>query len=55
MGKSFDFQNIFLDIPDEIEFTFSCAEKHLELLIITYAHFDKKYLICPEKTPWKTS
>jgi hypothetical protein len=30
----------FLNIPDEIEFTLPCAERHLELLIMTYADFD---------------
>jgi hypothetical protein len=39
-----------LDIPDEIEFTFPCAERHLELLIMTYTDFDRKYLIHPEET-----
>jgi hypothetical protein len=45
MGKSVDLQKIFLDIPDEIKFTFPCAERHLDLLIMTYADFDRKYLI----------
>jgi hypothetical protein len=27
-----------------------CAERHLELLIMTYADFDRKYIICPEET-----
>jgi hypothetical protein len=50
MGKSIDLQNTFLNIPDEIEFTLPCAERHLELLIMIYADFDRKYLICPEET-----
>jgi hypothetical protein len=39
-----------LNIPDEIEFTLPCAERHLELLIMTYADFDRKYIICPDET-----
>jgi hypothetical protein len=27
-----------------------CAERHLELLIMTYTDFDRKYIICPEET-----
>jgi hypothetical protein len=50
MGKSVDLQDTFLNIWDEIEFTLPCAERHLELLIMTYADFDRKYLICPEET-----
>jgi hypothetical protein len=50
MGKSVDLQDTFLDIPDEIEFTFPYAERHLELLIMTYADIDRKYLVCPEET-----
>jgi hypothetical protein len=50
MGKSVDLQDTFLNISDEIEFTLPCAERHLELLIMTYADFDKKHIICPEET-----
>jgi hypothetical protein len=50
MSKSIDLQDTFLDIPDEIEFTFPSEERHLELVIMTYADFDKKYIICPEET-----
>jgi hypothetical protein len=50
MGKLVDFQNTFLNISDDIEFTLPCAERHLELLIMTYADFDRKYIICPEET-----
>jgi hypothetical protein len=50
MGKSVDLQDTFLNISDEIEFTLPCAERHLELLIMTYADFDRKYIICPEET-----
>jgi hypothetical protein len=46
VGKSVDFQDTFLDIPNEIEFTFPCAERHLKLLIMIYA----EYIICPEET-----
>jgi hypothetical protein len=31
LGKSINLQDTFLDIPDEIEFTFPCAEKHNDL------------------------
>jgi hypothetical protein len=40
----------FLNISDEIEFTLPCAERYLELLIMIYTDFDKKYIICPEET-----
>jgi hypothetical protein len=33
---------------DDIEFTLPC--RYLELLIMTYADFDRKYIICPEET-----
>jgi hypothetical protein len=46
MGKSVDLQDTFLNILDEIEFTLPCAERHLELLIITYTNLNRKYLIC---------
>jgi hypothetical protein len=44
MGKSVNLQDTFLNIPDEIELTLPCAERHLELLLITYADFDRKYI-----------
>jgi hypothetical protein len=50
MGNSVDLQDTFLNISDEIQFTLPCTERHLELLIMTYADFDRKYIICPEKT-----
>jgi hypothetical protein len=50
MGKLVDFQNTFLNIPHKIEFILPCAERHLELLIMTYADFDRKYIICLEET-----
>jgi hypothetical protein len=50
MEKSVDLQDTFLNISDNIEFTLPCAERHLELLIMTYADFDRKYLICPGET-----
>jgi hypothetical protein len=50
MGKSIDLQDTFLNISDEIEFTLPCTERHLELLIMTYEDFDRKYIICPEET-----
>jgi hypothetical protein len=50
IGKSIDLQDIFLDIPDEIEFTLPYAERHLKPLLMTYADFYRKYIICPEET-----
>jgi hypothetical protein len=50
MGKSVDLQNTLLNISDEIEFILPYTERYLELLIITYADFDRKYIICPEET-----
>jgi hypothetical protein len=50
MEKSVDLQDTFLDLADDIEFTLPCAERHLKLLIMTYADFDRKYIICPEET-----
>jgi hypothetical protein len=50
MGEPVDFQDTFLDIPNKIEFISQCAERYLEFLIMTYADFDRKYLICPEET-----
>jgi hypothetical protein len=49
MGKSVNIQDTFLNISDDFEFTLPCAERHLELLIMTYADFDRKYMICPEE------
>jgi hypothetical protein len=49
MGKSVDLEDTFLNISDDIEFTFPCAITHIELLIMTYLDFDRKYLICPEE------
>jgi hypothetical protein len=49
MGKSVDLQDTFLNISDDIEFTLPCAERHLELLIMTYADFDRKYIIYLEE------
>jgi hypothetical protein len=50
MRKSVDLEDTFLNIADDIEFTFPCATRHIELLIMTYVDFDRKYLICPEET-----
>jgi hypothetical protein len=50
MGELVDLQDTFLNISDDIEFTLPCATRHLELLILTYADFDRKYIICPEET-----
>jgi hypothetical protein len=50
MGEPVDLQDTFLNISDDIEFTLPCATRHLELLILTYADFDRKYLICQEET-----
>jgi hypothetical protein len=48
--REIDLQDTFLNISDDIEFTRPCVERHLELLIMTYADFDRKYIICPEET-----
>jgi hypothetical protein len=50
MGKSVDFQDTFPNISNEIEFILPCAERHLKLMIITHADFDRNYIICPEET-----
>jgi hypothetical protein len=50
MGKSVELEDTFLNISDDIEFTLPCAQRHMELLIMTYADFDRKYIICPEET-----
>jgi hypothetical protein len=50
MGEPVDLQDTFLNISDDIEFTLPCAQRHLELLIMTYVDFDRKYIICPEET-----
>jgi hypothetical protein len=50
MGKSVDLEDTFLNISDDTEFTFPCAMRHIELLIMIYVDFDRKYIICPEET-----
>jgi hypothetical protein len=50
MGKLVDLEDTFLNIADDIEFTLPCATRHIELLMMTYVDFDRKYLICPEET-----
>jgi hypothetical protein len=50
MGISVDLEDTFLNISDNIEFSLPCVERHLELLIMTYADFDRRYIICPEET-----
>jgi hypothetical protein len=50
MSEPIDLQDTFLNVSDDIEFSLPCATRHLELLIMTYADFDRKYLICPEET-----
>jgi hypothetical protein len=50
MGKIVNLEDTFLNISDDIEFAFPCATRHIELLIMTYVDFDRKYLICSEET-----
>jgi hypothetical protein len=50
MGKLVDLEDIFVNILDDIEFTLPCSTRHIELLIMTYMDFDRKYLICFEET-----
>jgi hypothetical protein len=50
MGKIVDLEDTFLNIANDIKFTFPCAMRHIELLIMTYVDFDRKYLIYPEET-----
>jgi hypothetical protein len=50
MGKLVNLEDTFLNISDDIEFTLQCPTRHIELLIMTYMDFDRKYLICPEET-----
>jgi hypothetical protein len=50
MGKEVNLEDTFLNISDDIEFTLPCSTRHIELLMMTYVDFDRKYLICPEET-----
>jgi hypothetical protein len=40
----------FLNISDNIELSFPCAKRYLELIIKTCLNFEGTYLLCPEKT-----
>jgi hypothetical protein len=48
-GELVDLEDTFLNISDDIEFTLPCSTRHIELLIMTYVDFDRKYLICLKK------
>jgi hypothetical protein len=39
----------FLNISNNIELSFPCVKRHLELIIKTYLNFDKAYLLYPEE------
>jgi hypothetical protein len=42
MGKLVDLEDTFLNISDDIEFTLPCAQRHVELLFMTYVDVDRK-------------
>jgi hypothetical protein len=50
MGRIVPLEITFLNISDDIELTFPCSSRHLELVIKTYLDFDREYLLCPEET-----
>jgi hypothetical protein len=50
LGRSILLETTFLNISDDIEITFPCSTRHLELVIKTYLDFDRAYLLCPEET-----